>query len=247
MTLKNLFVLLLSFLTFYACDDQKTEEDCPTITYTDSTIEILTLGDSRVEGARPEFESYRYELWKLFVENNWNIDLIGSQEDDGAYAKFQDLCFDNDHEGTGGATTSDILATLDQVTFEKTPEIVLLGIGGNDATTTTSTPAEITDRIEMIIEKLRQLNSEVIIFVEQIAPGRSDFMTAELMEDFLEFNSLVATMATNQNTMTSPVIAIDMSEDWSDSYMADLVHYNEAGAKVVAERYYQAIKAYLMP
>ena len=40
--------------------------------------------DSDEEG----YESYRYELWKECVQNNFQIDFIGQQYDDGAYPNF---------------------------------------------------------------------------------------------------------------------------------------------------------------
>ncbi|MEM1405435.1 MAG: hypothetical protein AAGG59_01570 [Bacteroidota bacterium] len=45
-------------------------------------------------------------------------------------------------------------------------------------------------------------------------------------------------MATNQNNNPPTAKAIDMSSNWSDQFMADQVHYNEQGAKEVADRYF---------
>ncbi|MEL6276671.1 MAG: hypothetical protein AAFU03_16355, partial [Bacteroidota bacterium] len=75
-------------------------------------IKILPIGDSRVEGARPEFESYRYELWKNLVENNWEFDFVGTRTDGSDYPTFMGKSFDFDHEGTGGEITSGILSTV---------------------------------------------------------------------------------------------------------------------------------------
>ena len=47
--------------------DEGTKEGEPST----SKNKILPLGASRVEGARPDFESYRYELWKLLEEGGW--------------------------------------------------------------------------------------------------------------------------------------------------------------------------------
>ena len=38
----------------------------------------MSLGSSRVEGERPNFESYRYELWKKLIDNNFTFDFIGT-------------------------------------------------------------------------------------------------------------------------------------------------------------------------
>lgn len=215
--------------------------DCITQTPTSSTIHILPLGDSRVEGARPFFESYRYELWKLLLENKWEVDFIGTRTDQSDYPAFQGICFDNDHEGTGGATTKDILATLENPSLMNPPKVVLLGIGGNDLLDSPSSPAEVAENLEKIIVRLQQEYTGVIIFLEQIALVRTDIMTAKISARIEAFNVLVSELAEKRTTKNAPIIAIDMFSGWSDAYLADEVHYNEAGAKKVAERYYQAI------
>ena len=59
----------------------------------------MILGASRVEGDRPNYESFRYELWKDLIENNWTFDFIGTQLDSRFYPLFNNLNFDTDHEG----------------------------------------------------------------------------------------------------------------------------------------------------
>lgn len=124
---KHLVSLCLSIFVLACTSCQK--ELCLPDTPTASAIRILPLGDSRVEGFRPDYESYRYELWKLLTQNAWETNFIGSREDDAKYDEVDSKCFDNDHEGTGGAATTDILATLEDLQLEVEAEIVLLGIG----------------------------------------------------------------------------------------------------------------------
>ncbi len=240
MNMKTIATLFLAFICSFGLTSCDEKDDCENLPTTASTIEILTLGDSRVEGATPEFESYRYELWKNLVTNNWDFDLIGSRLDAGSYEQLNGLCFDNEHEGTGGATTADNLDILQNVTFSQVPEVALVGIGGNDLTG--GVPVEtVTTNLGLIIDELRGLNPNIIIFVEQIAPGLSSFMTPELTTAFTDYNTEVAALADAKNTTDSPVISIDMAAGWSDDYMADDVHYNTSGAKIVADRYYAAM------
>ena len=231
-----LFAVILS-LGLSSCKDS---DECENLPSTANTIEILTLGDSRVEGATPDFESYRYELWKNLVDNNWDFDFIGTRIDGGEYETVNGLCFDNEHEGTGGATTIDNLETLQSVTFDQTPEVALIGIGGNDLVAGNPV-GTVIDNLSQIIAELRGLNQDIIIFVEQIAPGMSSFMNSDLTDSFEQYHTEVAAMASTLNTPNSPLIAIDMADGWSDDYLADDVHYNMAGAKVVADRYYAAM------
>ena len=64
---------------------------------------------------------------------------------------------------------------------------------------------------------------------------------------FNQFNSEIPDIATAQTNGSSQVIAVDMSSNWGDEYMADEVHYNERGAKEVADRYFAALDELLDP
>ena len=95
----------------------------------------MSLGASRVEGERPNFESYRYELWKKLIDNNFTFDFIGTQSDNSKYPSFLGFNFDIDHEGRGGWTSGDILEGLEGWLKQTgSPDFVLLSSpGGNDA------------------------------------------------------------------------------------------------------------------
>ncbi|MEL7533972.1 MAG: SGNH/GDSL hydrolase family protein [Bacteroidota bacterium] len=219
------------------------EENCTPQTTADTAIRILPLGDSRVEGATPDFDSYRYELWKLLTQNAWETDFVGSREDDYPYAEVDGKCFDKEHEGSGGAMTGDIIKTLQSLKLEKEADVALLGIGGNDLVDGGLEVASVIDNMKQIISALQARNDSVIIFVEQIAPGRSDFMTADLQSTFEQFNQQILDLVDPQTSSPSKVIVINMAQDWQDAYMADEVHYSQAGAQVVAKRYFEAIQA----
>ena len=206
----------------------------------------MPLGDSRVEGGRPDYESYRYELWRNLIENGWEFDFIGTRTDDAGYPAFLTQEFDTDHEGTGGAESKDILTELEDVlSCQGSPDVVLLGIGGNDFLAGSSV-ADVIQNINEIVDLLQTNNDSVTIFLEQIAPGVTSFMTPALTTTLTDFNTAIADVATSQTTGISRVIAVDMEIDWSDDYMADEIHYNEAGAKVVADRYYDGIQEFVV-
>jgi len=236
-------VLIFSIYLLGACNKEEISTTLPPLQ--EDVLTILPLGDSRVEGNRPDYESYRYELWKNFVENNWPIDFVGTREDEGNYTAFQGTEFDRDHEGTGGAQTTDILRTLEAITPENTPPIVLLGIGGNDLLDGGKTVAQTISNIEEIIHLLQSRNEQITIFLEQIAPAKTNFMTDAFRNKLDQFNAQILAVGNAQTTVNSKIIVIDMAANWSDEYMADEVHYNEKGAKVVADRYFEAISATL--
>lgn len=241
-------LLLLSIaVTVTGCEEDDdgpddTATDCSPATHDENTLVILPLGDSRVDGARPDYESYRYELYKRFVENNQSVDFIGSRTDEADYAAVNEVCFDTDHEGTGGATTQDILATLQNTTFTKTPDVVTLGIGGNNLLQGQEV-TETVANLNQVIDELQTLNPELVIFLEQIAPTLSTSEEAQLQDQLDTYNEQIPTVAAEQTADGHRVIVVDMASNWSDDYFADPVHYNEAGAAVVAERYHTAIVA----
>ncbi|MEO0898280.1 MAG: GDSL-type esterase/lipase family protein [Bacteroidota bacterium] len=229
--------LVLSLM--FACEPEVVG---PNPSNSPSTIEILPLGDSRVEGFRPVHESYRYDLWKNLVENDWDIDFIGSRKDEGTYPEVNGRSFDPDHQSLGGEMTTGLLETLNDIEFQQVPDVALLGIGGNDLTDGDMNAVSTVDRIRQIIEKLQNINPEITIFVEQIAPATTEFMTPERTVLFNAFNQELSEMIPSVQGDRSKVVLINMAEGWSDDYMADPLHYNETGAKVVADRYFAAME-----
>lgn len=95
--------------------------------------------------------------------------------------------------------------------------------------------------INNIVDILQANNPNVKIILEQMAPGRSDIMTSELTEFFTQMQQEVINIAVNKTTATSTVIAVDMFTGFNDNLLADDVHYNEAGAVFIANRYYSIL------
>jgi len=128
----------------------------------------MPLGASRVEGARPEFVNYRYELWADLIENEWTFDYIGTRSDNSSYDIVNGQVFDNNYEGRGGWTSGDILDGISGWLEETgSPDIGLFSTpGGNDALE--NLPYDQTiENINGIIDELQETNPNVIIFIEQ--------------------------------------------------------------------------------
>jgi hypothetical protein len=159
-------------------------------------VTIMPLGASRVAGGRPAFESYRYELWNDLTARGWAVDFIGTQSDDAAYPELASRSFDTDHEGRSGWTSGDILADLGGWLAETgSPDIVLVSSpGGNDLLEGLDYGQTLAN-INGIIDLLQQDNPGVTVIIEQPAPGRSDFMTAELTAAFAQLRDDVAGIA----------------------------------------------------
>ena len=236
----NILVFGILFIITNACkkDDESTPKQ-----ENISKNKILPLGASRVEGARPQYESFRYELWKDLKENSFEFDLIGTQTDDASYPVFESNSFDNDHEGRGGWTSGEILNELGDWLNQTGPaDIVLLSSpGGNDALQ--GLPySQAVSNINSIIDILQADNPNVTIIIEQMAPGRSDIMTPELTDFFEQMQLEVVNISTNKTTTSSKVISVDMFTGFNDNLLADDVHYNGAGAEFIANRYFNILK-----
>ena len=239
-----LFSIILGLTVLFSCgaDEITNPNNNPEV----AINKIMPLGASRVQGARPDFESYRYELWKDLVDGGFTFDFIGTVDDDASYPKYNGLDFDQDHEGRGGWTSGLILLNIeDWLDKAGSPDIVLFSSpGGNDALM--GLPYnEAIDNINNIIDAIQQKNPNVTVVIEQMAPGRSELMTEGLNQYFLQMQKDVLDIATDQTTSSSSVIAVDMFTGFSDDMLADNVHYNEEGASFIAERYYEVLQGLL--
>ena len=190
------------------------------------------------------YESYRYELWKKCISNNYTIDFIGMQYDDGNYPDFNGFSFDRDHEGIGGIETEGVLDNIDEVLQQVNDfNIVLLCIGGNDLLNGIDDPQTAIDNIHLIIDAIQNAHPDVTIFIEKIAPGNNEIMTPEFQLKLDEFNQLIAALAPIQTNANSNVIVVDMYTGFTENLLADDVHYNQEGALFIAERYFNAISS----
>lgn len=233
-------LLAASILVLAACEK---ESEKPV---SQSVNKIMPLGASRVEGSIGEFESYRYELWKELKESNWQFDFIGTNTDESEYEPVSNESFDPDHEGRSGWNSGQLLENIeDWLDDVGQPDIVLFSSpGGNDALQELPVDETISN-INGIIEALQDVNPNVTVIIEQMAPGKSNFMTPELKNYMTRINEEVINIASKKTTNTSLVIEIDMSLGFNDSMLADDIHYNQVGAEFIAGKYYGILEQIL--
>jgi len=199
------------------------------------------LNSCKKDSDEERYESYRYELWKKCIQNNYQIDFVGQQYDDGTYSNFMGQSFDRDHAGIGGIETEGVLNNLEEVLLQSNQlDAVLLCIGGNDLLGGDD-PQTVIDNIGLIIEEIQNRFPNIIIFLEQIAPGNNEIMTNDCTQKLSEFNDLIYNIAAAYSTPNASVIAVDMSTNFTENLLADDVHYNLEGAVFIAEQYYSSI------
>jgi len=242
MTIKTLILGIL-LLIFNSCEKNDITSNPQDNSQNNSINKIMPLGASRVAGYRPDYESFRYELWKTLEGEGWSFDYIGTQSDDASYPMFNNLDFDIDHEGIAGWTSGEILNNMDTwLAVTGAPDIVLFSApGGNDALQNLPYDQTLSNIYE-IIDILQNANPEITIIIEQLAPARSDLMTDELTNYFNQLIEDILIISTENTSDFSQVIAVDMFTGFTDSFLADDVHYNQAGAEFIANRYYTILK-----
>ena len=207
---------------------------------------IMPLGASRVQGLTPLFESYRFELWKDLIDGGWDFDYIGTETETGSYPNYEGLSFDPDHQGKMSWTSEQIFEELESILNETGyPDIVLFSSpGGNDILD--GLPYEnVVENINGIIDLFQDLNPDIVILIEQLAPGKTSFMTPQLTAIFEQAVLDVKTIAQEQTDENSQVIAVNMFDGFVDRYLFDDIHYNEEGAKFIAQRYYEVLETVL--
>ena len=238
MKILRIFLISIFFLSCSSDDNNSINQ-----IENESINKILPLGASRVDGLRPFYESYRYELWKKLVDNNWEFDFIGTQKDNASYPTINSITFDNDHEGRGGWTSGQIANNINSWIDEVgTADIVLFSSpGGNDALQNLPFDEAIVN-IKKIINSLQENNPNITILIEKPAPGKTSIMTTTLTNYLDALSNELNTIITEYSTTTSNIVIVDMNTGFTDDLLADDVHYNEEGAKFIANRYYTILK-----
>jgi hypothetical protein len=238
-----LFFVLFTLLACTSDDEKDISEQCSPI---EKGTKIMPLGASRVQGFPGLFESYRYELWKDLVDGGFEFDFVGNNEDLWQYASYKNYCFDNEHEGRGGWTASKINESIESwLTAVGDVDIVLFSSpGGNDALSGADFD-EILININSIVDKIQAHNSNITIIIEQLAPGKTSFMTEEYALLFAQMKTAIVQIASSKTTAISEVVVVDMGTGFTDGMLADDIHYNQAGAAFIAERYYNKLVQFL--
>ena len=151
------------------------------------------------------------------------------------------VSFDRDHEGIGGIESEGVLNNIEEVLLQTNDlDAVLLCVGGNDLLGGDD-PQTVIDNIALIIDEIQNQFPNIIIFLEQIAPGNNETMTNDLSLKLSEFNDLIYQTATAYSNQNTSVIAVDMNTNFTVNLLADDVHYNQDGAVFIAEQYFSSI------
>lgn len=228
--------------------------------YNKQTTNILCLGNSITNGV-DTFNSYRRNLWQLLHANNYNFDFIGSWSKHHAGTDVPIPDFDMDNEGHSGWMFEHILkppqwdsarGNLNEWIKTYTPDIVLIELGTNDVFQCRK-PADMFANLNVILYLLREKNKHIKIFLAQILPLGTQWSEKKLCNNdttyanaIINLNKQIALYAKQHSTTESHIIIVDQFTGVNPATdMFDDIHPNTKGEKIMAERWFEAIKIYL--
>ena len=103
----------------------------------------------------------------------------------------------------------------------------------------------VIENINGIIDLFQDGKADIVILIEQLAPGKKSFMTPDLTAIFNQTILDIEKIAQEQTDENSHVIPVNMFEGFADRYLADDIHYNTEGAGFIAQRYYEVLETVL--
>jgi len=210
-----------------------------------SQVKIICIGNSVTHGTAdtaylnrfsyPVLKSWRYPFWVLLDSlNTLSFDMVGSQKklykqgDSAApYPKspYTGHVFDSAHEARWGASSDSVVKALKKE-MKDTADIAFIHIGGSDNDTVDETTVS---NIDTIITLLRNKNPYITIFLAQVIAGGA-------------INDSILNLATQRNTLASPVKAVDLASGWDKGTMSlDSVIPDSTGEKYIARRFFNAL------
>jgi hypothetical protein len=218
---------------------------------TPTPTRILLVGDSLTSGHEGD-TAYRCDLWNLLTSQH-AVDFVGTQSPEGTCGT---QGFDPNHEGRGGATSTDrINEMISSGTFNLTYEAALIHLGTNDKNGVDAdwdlawVRANLKPQWVNLIALLRANNPNVTIYLPQLVPcdiGPSGpFKGCDVTHG--DMNTVWAEVASEQNTAQSPIIVVDHRVGFNKAtdLKADNVHPNASGRAKVAANWANALQAQL--
>ncbi|KAF2028011.1 SGNH hydrolase [Setomelanomma holmii] len=199
-----------------------------------STVKIMALGDS-ITGSPGCWRAY---LWqKLQAAGIKNTDFVGTLPAQGC-----GFTYDGENEGHGGYLATNIANQnlLPGWLSSTKPDIVMMHLGTNDVWNNLS-PTTITTAFSTLVDQMRASKSTMKILVAQIIPMNPS-NCAECGARVVALNQEIAKWAVTKNSSSSPITVVDVWTGFQTGSMTvDGVHPNDAGNKVLANSWYQAV------
>ena len=188
-------------------------------------VKIMPLGNSITQGEDKSisddinsYNTYRRILWHELVDSlGYDVDFVGSLNNNYQCGTYDNPDFDLDHEGHWSWT-------VDQILYGRSggcsgngrlglwlqaagiPDIALVHVGTNDCWTGQSVPSTVSE-IEDMIDTLRFYNPEITVLLSQII-GHRDITVQPTID---QLNDSIPVIAANMTTPASQIIVVDQA------------------------------------
>lgn len=204
---------------------------------------ILPFGDSITHGLQSsDSGGYRSQLFKLVVAAGKKVTFLGSQSD--GPANVSGVMFPKNHEGHDGYTvdsgfskygTPGISSLIPSPAFSTVPDIVLLMIGTNDITSTSS-PGSTSTRLDGLLGKIVGVAPNALIVVAKITP------VSYSSTDLTNYNAKIPDIVAARVAQGQHLALVDMSTMPKSGLASDGVHPNDQGYTFMANAWFTAIQ-----
>ena len=209
----------------------------------DEACKILPLGDSITDGVGDTAPGggYRVELFRLAMQAGLDITYVGGMSN--GPGSVDGVPFPQSHEGHSGQTADWLLNNrVPSPALDQSPHIVLLHIGTNNLHSFQGTPdtAGAANQLSRLLDTLTsELPNSLIVVAKLIPyPSSAQYVT--------QYNNLIPGVVSSKVDAGKNVIMVDQFEGFNTSQMDSFqIHPNNAGYKVMANKWFQAIEPYL--
>jgi hypothetical protein len=221
---------------------------------------IVFIGDSITEASstRPVHGdgdySWRFELWKKFIDNGDTYQFVGSRTSNAhgstVYPTYQGQTFPNRHEAIWGTWSQERYNTLhpywDDLNRNGTnyaADAAFIFVGGNDSLTV----AQVSGYLEGMVDDLQAANPNVTVYLLSIIPrytsdtdddGFNDLPDSRNATQYTDINTNLRAFETTKATSTSDVIYVDLFSLVQPNWLYDGIHPNSYGETQIASAVY---------
>ena len=207
-----------------------------------SAVKVMPIGDSityGVGGSSPG--GYRTSLWNQLSSAGFEVDFVGSKQDDPAGAG------DPDHEGNPSIPIDNVngfsVAALAETWLTaQQPDVILLMIGTNDAIALTP-GATIAKNLGRLIDHITEISPNAVLMVSSLPPSTRGDINA-IIDDY---NAAIPQIVAERQQQGKQVSFIDAGGAIGLSNLDDNVHPNDVGYSIIADAWYGAVSDLLVP
>lgn len=224
---------------------------CPT---DGSACRIMPLGDSITDGVGSTGGGYRVELFRQAVLGGHEITFVGRQANGPANGNIEGQTFPRNHEGYSGATIAtggnQLANRVDAAIAANPPDIVLLHIGTNNVYQ--GLPADLPAQLGDLLDQITGDAPDALVVVAQITPmaeSGAQFSFPNNAAD--EYNATIPAIVQERVDAGQHLLLVDMNEAFRAAnanfvaLLAEGLHPNDAGYRVMAGTWYDAIESVL--